>query len=80
MYFDDKPKNHKEEGEIKMIHRFPKDCWGKKCPHFKVWDLSIDDLCCHCDLLKVSCDACDEDFSFITCPLKQQNDCKEETE
>ena len=59
-----------------MIHRFPKDCWGKKCPHFKVYDLSIDDLCCYCELLKVQCDACDEDFSPCICPLTQQNDCK----
>lgn len=62
-----------------MINRFPKDCWKKKCPHFKVWDLSIDDLCCYCELLKVQCDACDEDFSFYICPSTQQNDCKEET-
>ena len=33
-----------------MINRFPKDCWNKKCPHFTVWDLSIDDLCCYCEL------------------------------
>ena len=62
-----------------MINRFPKDCWEKKCPHFKVRDLSIDDLCCYCELLKVQCDACDEDFSFYICPSTQRNDCKEGT-
>lgn len=62
-----------------MIDRFPKDCWIKKCPHFKCWDLSIDDLCCQCDLLKVQCDACDEDFSFYICPLQKQNNNKEAT-
>lgn len=50
---------------------FPKDCWSKKCKHFVVYDMSIDDLCCHCKLLNVSCDACDEYFSNIECPLKE---------
>lgn len=59
-----------------MANRFPKDCWEKKCPHFKVWDLSIDDLCCACDLLHKSCDACDEDFSFLLCPLTETNSTK----
>jgi hypothetical protein len=54
-----------------MSKRFPKDCWGKNCPHFKVWDLSIDDPCCYCDLLKVQCDACDEIFSLYLCPLEE---------
>ncbi len=52
-----------------MVDRFPKDCWTKKCPHFHVRDMSIDDLVCTCDLLKKSCDACDEMFSFFICPL-----------
>lgn len=51
-----------------MANRFPKDCWGKKCPHFHIRDLSIDDFVCKCDLLKISIDACDEDFSFYLCP------------
>lgn len=52
-----------------MKTKFPKDCWDKKCPHFHVRDLSIDDLCCTCDLLNASCDACDEDFVHYECPL-----------
>lgn len=52
-----------------MSGRFPKDCWTKKCQHFHVVDLNIDDLSCTCDLLKQQCDACDEDFSFVLCPL-----------
>ena len=48
---------------------FPKDCWEKKCEHFEVWDMSIDDLCCQCNLLKLQCDACDEDYSYEKCPL-----------
>ena len=48
--------------------RFPKDCWEKKCEHFKVWDMSIDDLCCRCNLSGFQCDACDEDFSLAGCP------------
>ena len=55
-----------------MADRFPKDCWGKNCPHFKYWDMSIDDLCCSCDLLKIQCDACDEAFSLYICPLPNE--------
>ena len=36
-----------------MDERFPKDCWKKNCPHFHTRDLSIDDLVCTCDLLKI---------------------------
>ena len=48
--------------------RFPKDCWAKNCEHFHVWDMSVDDLLCVCDLLKRECDACNEDFSYLLCP------------
>lgn len=51
-----------------MNNRFPKDCWEKKCTHFHVHDMSIDDLCCFCDLLNAQCDACDEDFCYLHCP------------
>ena|GEM_PF-2863811 len=54
-----------------MNHRFPKDCNGK-CPHIGVRDLSIDDLVIICRELKMSCDACDEDFSFLLCPLSDE--------
>ena len=55
------------------MNRFPKDCWGKRCPHFHVWDMSIDDLCCLCDLLGKECDACDEDFSYLRCPKSEED-------
>lgn len=51
---------------------FPRDCWKKKCPHFHTRDLSVDDLVCTCDLIKISCDACDEMFSFFLCPLPEK--------
>ena len=54
------------------MDRFPKDCWGKNCENFHYYDMSVDDLCCHCDILKMECDACDEDFSFILCPKDKQ--------
>lgn len=57
-----------------MAERFPKDCWKKNCPHFYAWDMSIDDLCCYCDLLKVQCDACDMDWCFLLCPQKEEAD------
>lgn len=52
-----------------MAGRFPKDCWDKKCEHFHTWDMSVDDLACMCDALMCYCDACDEDYSFVLCPL-----------
>lgn len=57
-----------------MADRFPKDCWDKKCPHFKSWDMSIDDYRCRCNLLKIECDACDEDFVFHLCPLPEPSE------
>ena len=63
-----------------MANRFPKDCWLKKCPHFKLFDLSIDDLVCTCELLKVQCDACNEDFSPCVCPLTQIEERSKENE
>ena len=54
------------------MNRFPKDCWGKNCPHFHTFDTSIDDLLCACDILQAKCDACDEDFCFLLCPLSER--------
>lgn len=51
-----------------MNDRFPKDCWDKKCQHFHVREISIDDLRCTCDLLYGECDASDEEFSVARCP------------
>lgn len=62
-----------EKSEKIKARRFPKDCWGSGCLYFRVWDMSIDDLCCHCDILGESCDACEEDFSFSICPKPQEN-------
>ena len=61
--------NSRRKENERMSDRFPKDCWKKKCPHFHTVDMSIDDLVCTCDLLKMQCDACDEDWSFLLCPL-----------
>ena len=54
------------------MNRFPKDCWGKNCPQFHTVDMSIDDLLCACDILQAECDACDEDFCFLICPLSKR--------
>lgn len=56
------------------MSRFPKDCWDKNCEHFHVTDMSIDDLLCACDVLKMECDACDEDFCFVLCPLADEDE------
>lgn len=52
-----------------MADRFPKDCWNKKCKHFHCYDLSIDDWVGQCDLLKIQCDMCNQDFCYFLCPL-----------
>ena len=54
------------------MSRFPKDCWDKNCEHFHVMDMSIDDLLCACDLLGYECDACDEDYCHLRCPLREE--------
>lgn len=54
------------------MRRFPKDCWDKGCEHFHVTDMSIDDFLCVCDVLEKECDACDEDFCFLFCPLEDK--------
>lgn len=55
-----------------MTDRFPKDCWGKNCPNFHVWDMSVDDFCCYCEVLECECDACDEDYSLLLCPFDKE--------
>ena len=57
-----------------MMDRFPKDCWDKKCKHFHVTDLSVDDLLCACDVLGYECDACDEDYCHLCCPLAEKTE------
>ena len=40
----DKTKRKRERGRMsKDKDRFPKDCWEKKCEHFRIWDMSIDE-------------------------------------
>ena len=56
------------------MSRFPKDCWDKNCNHFHVTDMSIDDLLCVCDLLGYECDACDEDYCYLRCPLAEKEE------
>ena len=47
---------------------FPLDC-TIECPHFKTWDLSVDDWTSVCDILKVQVDDCDGDYIRYRCPL-----------
>lgn len=54
------------------MSRFPKDCWDKNCEHFHYWDMSVDDFCCACDILQRECDACDEDYCYLRCPLEEK--------
>ena len=54
------------------MSRFPKDCWDKQCKHFHVTDMSVDDLLCACDAFGYECDACDEDYCHLRCPLAEK--------
>lgn len=46
---------------------FPRDC-SRRCPHFRTWDMSIDDWTSVCDLLKIQVDDCDMDYKYEICP------------
>ena len=48
---------------------FPRDCWGKECPFFHAWDMSVDAWTAYCDKLEIQIDACDEDITGRLCPL-----------
>jgi hypothetical protein len=52
-----------------MADRFPNGCFRKECPHFKSWDIGIDDVYYYCDLLKVECGIYDNEFGTYECPL-----------
>lgn len=47
--------------------RFPMDC-SRNCPHFRTWDMSVDDWTNVCDLLNVQVDDCDMDNQWMICP------------
>ena len=49
--------------------KFPQDC-PNDCPHFRAWDMSVDDWTCICKKLNVQIDLCDSDFKWVYCPLK----------
>ena len=51
---------------------FPLDC-TTECPHFKTWDMSVDDWTSVCDILKVQVDDCDGELIRYRCPLDSGN-------
>ena len=51
------------------MKRFPLDC-TIECPHYKTWDMSVDDWASYCDLLKVQVDDCDGWGIRYRCPLE----------
>lgn len=55
---------------------FPLDC-TMECPHYKTWDMSVDDWTSYCDLLKVQVDDCVGWVNRHLCPLESER--KEET-
>lgn len=59
--------------------RFPNDC-PRDCPYLRVWDMSVDDLTCVCDLLNAQIDLCDSDFKFMYCPLPEEEGAEHENE
>lgn len=56
---------------MKGINIFPRDCTNE-CKYYRTYDLSIDDLVGVCRLLKRECDLCDQDYSFLICPLENK--------
>ena len=58
--------------EHKNMKLFPRDC-PKECPHFRMWDLSIDDYVFACTKLNLQIDGCDIFHSFLPfCPLEEE--------
>lgn len=57
----------KVQGEVGM-KCFPLDC-TIDCPHYKTWDMSVDDWTSICDILKVQVDDCDGWIIRYRCPL-----------
>lgn len=51
------------------MKRFPKDC-NIECPYYSEYDLSVDDLVGCCSKLELECDLCDQDYSYIKCPVE----------
>ena len=56
--------------EMAQIKTFPMDC-TTKCPHYKTWDMSVDDWTSYCDILEVQVDDCDGDYIRYRCPLEE---------
>jgi len=54
-----------------MSRYFPNDC-PIECPHFRRWDMSVDDYTNICMLLKMQIDDCDSDFLKHKCPLESK--------
>lgn len=50
-----------------MSRYFPIDC-PEDCPHYRRWDMSVDDYTNVCLLLGLQCDDCDSDFIKAKCP------------
>ena len=53
-----------------QIKTFPMDC-TTECPHYKTWDMSVDDWTSYCDILKEQVDDCDGDYIRFRCPLEE---------
>ena len=70
--------NHENQQSVKVMSEwkvgevgmkcFPLDC-TTECPHYKTWDMSVDDWTSVCDILKVQVDDCDGDYIRYRCPL-----------
>ena len=56
--------------KCKMIKLFPKDC-DVNCRYYSTYDLNVDDYVATCELLNSECDLCDQQYSFLVCPLKE---------
>jgi hypothetical protein len=50
------------------MKQFPKDC-NKECPHFRAFDMSVDNWVYRCTKLQIEVDGCDAYSGLMLLPL-----------
>lgn len=55
------------------MRKFPQDC-PVSCPHYRRYDMSVDDYTNICHKLGKQIDDCDQDFMWEYCPLDKEQE------
>ncbi len=55
------------------MRKFPQDC-PVSCPHYRRYDMSVDDYTNICYKLGRQIDDCDQDFEWEYCPLDEKEE------